>query len=72
MIKMGWIAFLVLMLVVIASIGLAGSEKIKKSVNTTIEYQTRQAEQLQKSLEDIRRLSKPIIIPKGVRIKKRK
>jgi len=72
MIKMFWIIFLVLVLAVMASIGLAGSEKIKKSVNTTIEYQTRQAEQLQKRLEDIRRLSKPIIIPKGVRIKKRK
>ena len=55
----------------IASIGLAGSEKVKKSVDDTIREQTIQTEQLKQRIENIQKLTKPIQIPAGVRLKKK-
>ena len=70
--RIGRIILAVLILFGIASIGLAGSERVKQSVDTTIKKQTIQTDRLQQRLENIQRLVKPIKIPEGVRIKKQK
>jgi len=70
--RIGWTVLVALVLFSMAANTFAGSERVKQSVDTTIQEQTIQIDQLKQRLESIQELTKPIKIPEGVRIKKQK
>ena len=50
----------------------AGGEKVKQQLQESIQKQNANTEKLRKSLNELRELRKPLVIPDNVRIKRKK